>query len=207
MIGLYAIVAQPPAELTGARGEPLRALRCGNVWLLAGDAPPPLSPEALRAHDAAARRIAQACEACLPARFGAAASGDDELVASLLPRAQELAEALRVVSGREQMTLRIHGALALPPPAASGTRYLEDRRRAQRIPELDPLRAALEGIARAERVERHGQPGLVASVYHLIDRGASEAYRRAVAAAPLGELRVSVSGPWPGWSFAPEALQ
>ena len=72
------------------------------------------------------------------------------------------------------------------------------------LPELDPLRSALAGLVRAERVEGHSEPGLVASVYHLIDRGGAAAYRRAVEGIRLDGLRVVVSGPWPAWSFAPE---
>ena len=53
-------------------------------------------------------------------------------------------------------------------------------------------------------MEPHAQPGLVASVYHLIDRGAAEEYRRRVGSSPLDGLRVTISGPWPAWSFAPE---
>jgi len=72
------------------------------------------------------------------------------------------------------------------------------------MPELDPLRAALTSLIRAEQVEPHAQPGLLASVYHLIDRGDAERYRQLVESSPLEGVRVTVSGPWPAWSFAPE---
>ena len=81
---------------------------------------------------------------------------------------------------------------------------LEERRRARKFPELDPLRASLAPLIRAVRVERHSEPGLLASVYHLIDRGASAEYQRIAEAASLPGLRLTVSGPWPAWSFAPE---
>lgn len=206
MIGLYAVTLRAPPGAVGARGESLRELRLGAISLLAGEAPPALSVEALRAHEAAVRRIADACEACLPARFGAAAEDDESLLSALRLREAELAEALQLVSGREQMTLRIHGPAVptRPFPRSSGTRYLEERRQALRIPELDPLRAALKGTSHAERIERHSEPGLLASVYHLIDRGASAAYRRIVEATELPGLHASISGPWPAWSFAPE---
>lgn len=206
-IGLYAIVSRAPAQAQGARGEPLRTLAVGEVLALVGDEPPALSIEALRAHEAAVRRISEATDACLPARFGCAAGDDEGMERLLRNRAQELAEALALVRGREQMTLRIHGkvaparAMALGGP---GTRYLEERRKARRLPELDPLRTALGALARAERIERHTEPGLLASVYHLIDRGSAAAYGAAVRRAELHGLHVSVSGPWPAWSFAPE---
>jgi len=197
MIGLYAIVADAPRQAAGSRGEPLQTIQLEGFSALAGEAPPPLSVESLRAHEAAVRRIAEAVEACLPARFGAAASDE------------ETRQALALVRGREQMTRRIHGpgaatAALSAKEGGAGTRYLEERRRARQLPEIDPLRRALAGLVRAERIERHSEPGLLASVYHLIDRGAAPAYARAIGEIPLEELRVAVSGPWPAWSFAPE---
>ncbi|TMA26010.1 MAG: hypothetical protein E6J78_15420 [Deltaproteobacteria bacterium] len=209
MIGLYAIVADAPRQAAGSRGEPLQTIQLEGFSALAGEAPPPLSVESLRAHEAAVRRIAEAVEACLPARFGAAASDTDTLRRALADRAEELRQALALVRGREQMTLRIHGpgaatAALSAKEGGAGTRYLEERRRARQLPEIDPLRRALAGLVRAERIERHSEPGLLASVYHLIDRGAAPAYARAIGEIPLEELRVAVSGPWPAWSFAPE---
>lgn len=205
MIGVYAIARGAQADLPGAAGEPLRVLACSGLELVCGDPPPPLSEESLRAHEAAVRRIADGAQACLPARFGACAPGEEELRELVERRAPELLEALRLVGGREQMTLRVLGPP--PPPPASegpGTRYLEEKRRARALPELDALRAALSDLIRAERVEPHGEAGLLASVYHLIDRGAAEGYRKRLEPAPPGGLRLSVSGPWPAWSFAPE---
>jgi hypothetical protein len=206
MIGLYAIVRGAPERAVGARGEPLRALSCGDFSALTGEAPPQLSVEALRAWEAAVRRIAAASEACLPARFGAAAQDEESLRSELAARAAELDQALQLVRGREQMTLRVHGQGAPAPLTAggAGARYLEDRRRARKLPELDPLRAALGSLIRAERLERHSEPGLLASVYHLVDRGASDEYQRTATAFRIEGLRLLVSGPWPAWSFAPE---
>jgi len=108
MIGLYAVTLRAPPGALGARGEVLRELRLGEISLLAGAAPPMLSVEALRAHEAAVRRIAEACEACLPARFGVAAENDESLLSAMRSREPDLMEALKLVSGREQMTLRIY---------------------------------------------------------------------------------------------------
>jgi hypothetical protein len=207
VIGLYAIALGAPDGLTGAQGEALRVIPRKELQVICGDAPPALSADALRAHEAAVRRIAEAAEACLPARFGAGADDETSLLRAVAAREDELAAALRLVRGREQMTLRLHGTL--PSSASSGgpgTRYLQERRRAQTLPELEPLRAALAGVTCAERIEAHSEPGLVASVYHLIERGRSAQYLRAVEAARIEPLRVAASGPWPAWSFAPELL-
>lgn len=205
MIGLYAIAHGAPADLAGALGEPLSVIEHLGLQLVCGGGPPPLSPDALRAHEAAVRRISDRSQSCLPARFGASAADEAELRKLVEARAPAFVEALALVRGREQMTLRILDAPAGPAPSGGpGTRYLEERRRASTIPELDPLRAALSGLVRAERVEPHGRPGLVASVYHLIDRGAAASYRSRVESSPPDGVRVTVSGPWPAWSFTPE---
>jgi hypothetical protein len=49
----------------------VRPEKVGTLFALVGEVPdaPAISAEALRAHDAAVRRIAESCEAFLPARF------------------------------------------------------------------------------------------------------------------------------------------
>ena len=198
MISLQAIVQ-------GRRDPSLRTVEVDGLAAVISGEPAPLSAEALRAHEAAVRRIAESADACLPARFGAAAEDEEALRTALAARSRELLEALALVRGREQMTLRVHGVTApLNASSGSGTRYLEERRRARKFPELDPLRAALSKLVRAERVERHSEPGLLASVYHLVDKGAAPQYARVAEGVKLEGLRVLVSGPWPPWSFAPE---
>ncbi|HMC36225.1 MAG TPA: GvpL/GvpF family gas vesicle protein, partial [Myxococcales bacterium] len=109
MIGVYAIALGAARGLSGARGEPLRVVARDDLELVCGDAPPELSADALRAHEAAVRRIAESAQACLPARFGSAARDEASLVQAIAGRETELAEALRLVRGREQMTLRVYG--------------------------------------------------------------------------------------------------
>jgi gas vesicle protein GvpL/GvpF len=201
-LNVYGLSDAPPAgEVRGALGEPVRAVRAGALLALAGEVEgaPELTPDAVRAHDAAVRRLAEACPALLPVRFGSVAGELD-----FSGREAELLEALDLVRGREQMTLRVYGE---QPPAerGSGTAYLESLRRARAVPGIDPLREALAPLVRAERIEAHAAP-LLASVYHLIDRGRSKDYLGAVAAVAL-PVRIAPSGPWPAWSFAPEALR
>lgn len=218
---VYALLADaPPAgAVAGLRDEPLRALRIGDVVAAVGDMTerPPVSAATLRAHDAVVRRLAETVDAVLPVRFGSLLP-ESSLTETLTVRAGELRDALALVAGREQVTLRLLGDA--PPPVADdapdredlgpGARYLAVRRaewrRAREAPELAPLRPALEPLVRAERVTRHDAPPLLASVDHLIDRGAAAAYREAVERAPETTVRVVVSGPWPPYAFAPEAL-
>jgi Gas vesicle synthesis protein GvpL/GvpF len=180
---------------------------------------PAVSEATLRAHDAVIRRLADTVDAILPVRFGALLS-ESALTDALAARGRELTEALALVAGREQMTLRLMGeavprrapaAVSDHPELGPGARYLAARRaewrRAREAPELEPLRPALQPLVRAERVTRHDAPPLLASVYHLIDRGASAAYLSAVerAGGPT-PVRIVVTGPWPPYAFAPEAL-
>jgi hypothetical protein len=119
------------------------------------------------------------------------------------------------------MTVRVYGqharseattGIVMAPPAAAdlgpGARYLLERRR---IHERDPGRAALEAVSaasasfvRAERIETHGSPPLLASLHHLIERGQGDAYAEALqaGAAALVDATVAVSGPWPPYAFA-----
>jgi hypothetical protein len=193
------------------------------------NAAPALGPASLRRHDAVVRRLAAVADALLPARFGALAGDDAELCERLTRAGDGLRDALARVAGREQMILRVYvssddasaAPARVPPPLESvasggevgaGTRYLAERARAQRaaadVGELTPIRPVLDRFVAAERVERHQTPPLVASVYHLLARGTAAAYTVAVeeAARELPGIRVTVSGPWAPYAFAPDAL-
>jgi hypothetical protein len=222
---LYAVLGAAPAAPLGEglAGEPLRTIDCGAMVAAVGliAESPPVSPESLRGHDAVVRRLTVAVDALLPARFGTLAPDARGLCERLQRAAADLREALARVAGREQMILRVFTDApdAAPPPAMDGsdaggpgTRYLAERARAQRaaaaIGELAPLRPVLDRFVTAERVERHDAPPLVASVYHLVPRGAGAEYATAVedAARRLSGMRVTVSGPWAAYAFAPETL-
>jgi hypothetical protein len=220
---VYALLADRPRADAGPGlgDEPLRYLSVAGLLAAVGDMAeaPPVSRTTLLAHDAVVRRLAAAVDAILPVRFGTFLDGDAALADALSGRAERLREALALVAGREQMTLRIFGEATTPPTAAPasgdvgpGTRYLEARRQQARrdadIPELAPLRPSLAPLVRAEHVQRHDTPPLIASVYHLIDRGRAADYQQALAAgtAALAPTRAVATGPWPPYAFAPEQL-
>jgi hypothetical protein len=125
---LYAVLGAAPAGPLGAglAGEPLRLVDCAGLLAAAGEmaAPPSLAPDTLRGHDAVVRRLADAADAVLPARFGALAADDAELCDRLTRAGEGLREALARVAGREQMILRVYagpGSGAGPVrPTASG---------------------------------------------------------------------------------------
>jgi hypothetical protein len=207
-------------------GEALRVVACGGLLAVVGDisVPPAVTSTALREHDRAIRRMTAVTDAVLPMRFGSMVDGELELARRLEPAEAALEAALVRVAGREQMTVRVYEGQAraeestrsAAPAAAAdlgpGARYLLERRRAQ---ENDPHRAALDAVLaaagsfiRAQRIESHGSPPLIASVYHLIDRGRGEAYAAVLHAgtAGLAHAAVAVSGPWPPYAFASAEL-
>ncbi|HVG06126.1 MAG TPA: GvpL/GvpF family gas vesicle protein [Thermoanaerobaculia bacterium] len=205
---LYAVIDEEPAVPLGAglAGEPLRLVRCGELLVVAGEAEPKITPENLAAQDAVVRRLS--VTAVLPIRFGEKAQDEEELCKLLKPRISDLVAALDRVRGCEQMTLRVFGAPALPPPAppeppGPGTRYMEARRReierARSLPEIEPLLGRLRSLVQAERIERKEQGALLGTVYHLVRREDVPAYKEAL----REEDGVTVSGPWPPYAFAP----
>jgi hypothetical protein len=208
---LYAVLGQAPRR----RARGLRVLAVDGLRVAAREidagAPPQPTATALRGHDATVRRLARGVDAVLPFRFGTVVAGPDELRRLLAPRAAALREALALVAGREQMTVRVFGTPrrrggGARRPGGPGARYLAARAREHAVPELDPIRPALAAFVRAERTERHRTPPLLASVYHLVDRRRGAAYRAALrrAARGAGGVRLRVSGPWPPYAFAPE---
>lgn len=223
---VYAIVApRPSAPLgVGLRDEPLTLLAVGDVVAAVGemDEPPEVTPETIRGHDAVVSRLAGLSEAILPARFGTVQEAT--ALSDWLGSAEALREALRLVARREQMTLHVFddGATLepergdeLPAPDGArslgpGARYLEGRRHQWRrettLPELALVRQRLATLIAAERVERRTTPPLRASVYHLIERGRSGAYRETVEAAGalVAGVRLRITGPRAPYAFAPE---
>jgi hypothetical protein len=227
---VYAVLAAPPrvAVGVGVRREAVRVTRCGRLFVAVGAMPaaPPITARAVRVHDAVVRRLAARVDAVLPARFGTVFQDRAALARALAEREGTLREALRLVEGREQMTLRLYGEAAQlesdvrisgsrdddetteggdDGAGGAGTRYLARRLRGRDLPALARLRPFLARVVVAERVERHAAPPLLASAYHLIPRGTSKDYRAEVARAgrALAPLRVRVSGPWPAYAFAP----
>jgi len=97
----------------------------------------------------------------------------------------------------------VHATGARRASSAQGAAYLRERA-ARRVPrEVLPLLEALKPWPRATRVEAGRSPGVVATVYQLIDRGSSAEYEAAVksAAGALPGLSIRVTGPAPCYAF------
>lgn len=217
---IYAVVeGEPSGPLgQGIGEEPLQRIPNNEIGIVAGEltVPPQPSPETLKRQDAVVQRLAGLFTALLPARFGESVADEAALAAKLSPRERELAEALKLVRGCVQMTLRVFGEPdAAPEPilkvgGGMGARYLEARRREwQRLhslPEIDLLSQALRPLLKAERIERHTAAGpLLGTAYHLVSREETAAYLAAVeeTRGRMGGRRVAATGPWPPYAFAP----
>ena len=224
---LYALTgASPGVDLgVGLAGEPLRWAGEGGLGAIVGEIreKPAVTHDSLTTHDTVVQRLAAAIPALLPARFGQTVSGERDLLAWISSRRKDLEEALALVEGCVQMTLRVFAGPDAPEvvpvpeiPEESlgpGARYMQARReaaaRTKTLPEIAPLREALRPLLRAVRVERAASGRLRATAYDLVRRGEAEVYARTVAeAAPhLGAWKVTASGPWPPYAFAPGLTQ
>jgi hypothetical protein len=166
------------------------------------------TPDALRNQHATVVRLADRTRALLPARFGSLI-GADALQAIVSERAPEILESLARVRDRRQMTLRVFGALDRSMPIeeqrSTGTAFLKSRReRALHVPaEVIAIRDRLGSLVSAERVAR-GQGGLRVTIYHLVSTGEIESYKKRAAGLDFAPHQLTVSGPWPAFSFAPE---
>lgn len=210
---VYAAVPHETTEAletlgTGITGEPLEAVSCELLAVVAGRTPPqgPVDTEALRRHDRVVRDIAARVNAVLPARFGQTVVDRETLVDRIRPRAAELAAALDRVAGCRQMTLRIFGsaraftdetdafAPGTEPPAdeagdraaaGPGARYLRARTHSLdfrlQLPGLAPLCDELAPLVRERRAKRVGRPPLLMTSFDLVPRGREREYLETVA--------------------------
>jgi hypothetical protein len=163
---------------------------------------------ALRRQHAIVEAIAARADAVLPARAGSSID-EGELRSRVQSNQATLKAALDLVRGRQQMTLRLAGAPAVPSAAGappSGTVYLEARRSAGVPPPevIGVVRALVSDLVHGERVQP-ARSGLPAAMFHLIGHGDAELYRRRIEGAhALAEAHPTVTGPFPPFAFTPE---
>lgn len=193
-------------------GHVVESVRVGGIAAAVErvDHRPRITEAALRRQHEIVLRIAGSVDEILPARFGAFVDAA-ELEQLVALRREAIEEALDLVRGRVQMTLRFReGSRAadqrdrprLDPE--SGTAYLEARRAAtmpSAPPEAGAIDAAVTDLVAASRQDRHEQLGTPA-VYHLIARGSVDAYLSVLSS--FQSSRIVVSGPWPPFAFAPD---
>jgi hypothetical protein len=215
---VYAL-AGAPFDACRVGGRRLRTIDVEGVHVVVGHARPDqdLSESGLRRQHAIVEAIASRCDAVLPVRFGALLREAD-LRRIVAARREAVLEGLELVRDREQMTLRFAAGTSRGPgdadaalagrrdmPAATGTAYLEQRRRATSFPaaaDLQRIQVAVCDLVHAERVHP-GRDPFPPAVCHLITRGRSGEYRQRAEVA-AADTEIHVSGPWPAFAFGPE---
>lgn len=217
---LYAVVG-PAASLAMSRGafdEELSLLPAGEVSAVVGalDEPPALTRKGLGGHDRVARALAEG-QATLPARFGQLLA-EAELRHALIARGRAFQQALELVDGCVQMTVRLALEETIDDDAPKvghahlgrGRAYLEERRARRSSPELDELRRALSSWTRADKVQIAtdnvgARPRSLASLYQLVPRSDVDEWHLAFGRArEESGARMQATGPWPAYAFAPE---
>jgi hypothetical protein len=206
------IVADVPSRIYNE--ETLAARLSDLDWVAAAGA----------AHHAVADALA-ASHVVLPFRLFTVFSSEAKMLATLGRRKARIKEALARVTGREEWVLRIgppdparidSSAAGSIAPAASGTNFLRAKADARR---QEAERSARVATAAAEAFEtlrpladdarsrpaEAGNPLLLDAAF-LIRSGTIEQFRDALTVAAEGLLRdgcpVSLTGPWPPYSFA-----
>jgi hypothetical protein len=213
--GLYvfALAAQKARPFSTA-GHRIEFVDAGGVYAAVErlDARPIVSEAALRTQHDIVARVASKVDALLPARFGSFLDAE-ELARVIALRRDVIAEALALVRGRVQMTVRLfeaegHAAPRVSGSAPTGTAYLEGRRLSaavRALPQAEAVAAAVKDVVAATRTEP-GQGLVAATIYHLVDRADLGKYKDALAtlesSADTGTL--TVTGPWPPFGFVPD---
>jgi hypothetical protein len=208
---VYALAARGARRsgVKGLAGEQLRTIPLGPVAAIVGDVtvrPRPTVANLLRYDRILAQLWAQN-GALLPVRFGTILADASELDHAVMLRGATLRRRLAVVRNRAQMTVLV----PIPYPnrgraprrrAHSGAEYLRARATARDVPQLAQLRPAIRRWVRDERMQMRGS---IATVYHLVPRGAADRYRSALErAAREAGIRLRVLGPRVPYAFSDE---
>jgi gas vesicle protein GvpL/GvpF len=207
---VLALTGRPSAPLT-VDGHRVEFINVENLYAVIERRaqPPVVSESELRAQHDIVIELFKQVEDLLPVRFGAWLDRD-ELSDVLQRQRAAIAEALELVDGRVQMTVRFRHAAPgtstdqrSPAGTESGTTYLRSRQQALRsVPnDVAALNAAVNQFVSATRASA-GSDGSPSSLYHLIGRDRVAQYTAAV--QPFLSSTTIVTGPWPPFAFAPD---
>jgi len=213
---VYALIDRrvAPPQLSGRRR--LEIVDLGGVFAAVErrTETPAITEQALRDQHQIVVRLARTAKAILPVRFGTLIERD-ELWRVIRERQAVFEEAFEQVHGKAQMTVRVFGQAKRSPRATaplSGTDYLRARATASR-PRLPKIAReiidAVRPLVSAEAIDA-ARGNVLVTINHLIERTRAPQYVSAV--EPLidtfktSDRRVTVSGPWPPFAFAPDLL-
>ena len=189
---LYAVADGPPdsAGATGLDEQPLRTVAREGLTAVVSDVAAEPSPDIanLWAYHEVVMRL-MAGTPLLPARFGTTADDDDAVKTMLAERRAEFLGTLQRVGDR------VEYAVSAPPaedePPQTGTAYME--RLLAREQSTRALEAAAGSLVCDVRRTPHGTA-------YLVERDDAEAF-----VARAADLGLTVTGPWPPYSFVSPA--
>ncbi|MDX3235953.1 GvpL/GvpF family gas vesicle protein [Streptomyces sp. ME03-5709C] len=228
-------------DLRGVADRPVHVIRAAGLSVAVSRVPvADFDDEALKRHledltwlEDTARAHNRVVEALaghttvLPLRLATIHRNEERLATVFAPKHQACADALAMLTGRQEWGVKIYAlpaAQAPAPPAAPGTSpgkaYLLQRRAQRHYAEdserralalADRMDAELATLATASRRHRpqagrlaDGPGTNVANTAYLVHREKSRAFAAQVeqAAAAVPEVRVELTGPWAPYSFA-----
>lgn len=213
---VYGIVAAGEVDPWG-RGlseQPMHGVVDGPLEAIVSDhedRPPEPTAAALRTYERAVRGLMDR-GAILPAQFGSVLADPDAVRSLLRARCDDLLARLERVRGAVEIGLRAswrEGVAAVlesrPPSGGSYLRArLELRQSARRVAsELAPLTM----LARSSRRALIPRPDLPVLDAYLVDRARVREFVAMVERLDdrLEDVELECTGPWPPYSFAPEA--
>jgi hypothetical protein len=203
----------PALRRRGLGGATLRALEhegLAAVYSRHRSLQPRPLPKLVLHHERVVEAV-MATGAVLPLRFGTQLEDEEQLIALLTARHDELMCSLERVRGKTELGVRV---ISVHPPAASeadestGRDYLLARVRAHRCHEqaIQDVHAALKALSEASCIREPGTiPAILVAAYLVDSERVAEFRRQAdrLAGRPAG-TRMIVTGPWPPYSFATE---
>jgi Gas vesicle synthesis protein GvpL/GvpF len=205
-------VAAQVARRRGLGGATLRAVERGGLAAIytrhRSIRPRPI-PKLVLEHERVVEAI-MAAGAVLPVRFGTELAREEELAAVLDDRRDELLRSLDGIRGRVEVGVRVtpeHRPLGRRAIESSGRDYLLARVRehSHRQQAIREMHDQLVMLSEAARVLPARPPAILAASYLVeSDRVTDFRLHAHQLARRLVGMRVTVTGPWPPYSFATE---
>ena len=178
---------------------------------------PPIEFGSLKKHQDVVARLATQVPAILPVRFGTLLE-PEHLEEATSERDDEIADAFDQVRDKVQFTWRIKRGTGIGDRGSgrktqrdlpkTGAEYLRRAAKAANPAPPAAFRALRSTLAPLMTKQRY-QPGTAAipeAVYHLVAKANVDRYVAAAAALRKASPRLTVSGPYPPFAFAPEIL-
>ncbi len=209
MIELFCVVDEPAAAVAAGCGREdgdLCLIRTSRISCVGRPCRTPevrTDGEALVEHDATVRRM-MAVSTVVPFRYGTVLPGAAEAERELRRREETFERLLRHLKGQVEMALRARTSdVGAGNRHRSGRDYLQSLRSGSGDPLLDHLHRALAAEATAA-VADGGRAGTLKASYLVPADGVDRFRQTLLRAVERGDEKlgsVSLTGPWPPYSF------